>query len=103
MCIRDRNISFVRLNAKDFGIVKEAVITGVPMLVFMATNFVKALGLNTIIMNQIGEDGMAVFTVCDNVLPVSYTHLDVYKRQPSPIKVMASAAVAGIALYGIAI
>ena len=39
-----RNISFVRLNAKDFGIVKEAVITGVPMLVFMATNFVKALG-----------------------------------------------------------
>ncbi len=63
-----RNISFVRLNAKDFGIVKEAVITGVPMLVFMATNFVKALGLNTIIMNQIGEDGMAVFTVCDNVL-----------------------------------
>ena len=63
-----RNISFVRLNAKDFGIVKEAVVTGVPMLVFMATNFVKALGLNTIIMNQIGEDGMAVFTVCDNVL-----------------------------------
>ena len=50
-----RNISFVRLNAKDFGIVKEAVVTGVPMLVFMATNFVKALGLNTIIMNQIGE------------------------------------------------
>ena len=49
MCIRDR-------------------VTGVPMLVFMATNFVKALGLNTIIMNQIGEDGMAVFTVCDNVL-----------------------------------
>lgn len=38
------------------------------MLVFMATNFIKALGLNTIIMNQIGEDGMAVFTVCDNVL-----------------------------------
>ena len=63
-----RNISFVRLNAKDFGIVREAVVTGVPMLVFMATNFVKALGLNTIIMNQIGEDGMAVFTVCDNVL-----------------------------------
>ena len=32
----------MRLNAKDFGIVKEAVVTGVPMLVFMATNFVKA-------------------------------------------------------------
>ena len=40
--------------------VKEAVITGVPMLVFMATNFVKGPWLNTIIMNQIGEDGMAV-------------------------------------------
>lgn len=63
-----RNICFVRLKAKDFGILKEAVVTGVPMLVFMATNFIKALGLNTIIINQIGEDGMAVFTVCDNVL-----------------------------------
>ena len=38
------------------------------MLIFMAANFVKALGLNTIIMNLIGEDRMAVFTVCDNVL-----------------------------------
>ncbi len=63
-----RNICFVRLKAKDFGVLKEAVITGVPMLVFMATNFIKALGLNTIIINQIGEEGMAVFTVCDNVL-----------------------------------
>ena len=63
-----RNISFVRLKAKDFSIIKEAIITGVPMLVFMATNFIKSLGLNTIIMNQIGEEGMAVFTVCDNVL-----------------------------------
>lgn len=63
-----RNIQFVRLKASEFVIIKEAVVTGVPMLVFMATNFIKALGLNTIIMNQIGEDGMAVFTVCDNVL-----------------------------------
>lgn len=63
-----RNIQFVRLSAKDFAITKEALIAGVPMLIFMATNFIKVLGLNTIIMNQIGEDGMAVFTVCDNVL-----------------------------------
>ena len=63
-----RNLSFVILKTKDFVILKEAIVTGMPMLVFMATNFVKALGLNTIIMNQIGEDGMAVFTVCDNVL-----------------------------------
>lgn len=63
-----RNLEFVRLRGKDFVIIREAVITGVPMLVFMATNFIKTLGLNTIIMNQIGEDGMAVFTVCDNVL-----------------------------------
>lgn len=63
-----RNIQFVRLKMSEFVIIKEAVVTGVPMLVFMACNFIKALGLNTIIMNQIGEDGMAVFTVCDNVL-----------------------------------
>lgn len=63
-----RNIQFVRLKGKDFGILKEAVVAGVPMLVFMATNFIKSLGLNTIIIHQTGEDGMAVFTVCDNVL-----------------------------------
>ena len=56
------------LKARDFVIIKEAAVTGIPMLIFMAANFVKALGLNTIIMNLIGEDGMAVFTVCDNVL-----------------------------------
>ena len=63
-----RNIQFVRLKGKDFGIMKEALVAGVPMLVFMATNFIKSLGLNTIIIHQTGEDGMAVFTVCDNVL-----------------------------------
>ena len=63
-----RNIQFVRLKGKDFGIMKEAIVAGVPMLVFMATNFIKSLGLNTIILHQTGEDGMAVFTVCDNVL-----------------------------------
>ena len=63
-----RNIQFVRLKGKDFGIMKEALVAGVPMLVFMATNFIKSLGLNSIILHQTGEDGMAVFTVCDNVL-----------------------------------
>ena len=63
-----RNIQFVRLKGKDFGIIKEALVAGIPMLVFMATNFIKSLGLNTIIIHQTGEDGMAVFTVCDNVL-----------------------------------
>lgn len=63
-----RNLRLMRLKFSEFGITKEAIVTGVPMLIFMAANFVKALGLNTIIMNQLGEEGMAVFTVCDNVL-----------------------------------
>ena len=63
-----RNLHLILLKPGELGITKEAIITGVPMLIFMAANFVKALGLNTIIMNQLGEEGMAVFTVCDNVL-----------------------------------
>ena len=39
-----RNISFVWLKFKDFAIIKEAIVTGIPMLVFMATSFIKALG-----------------------------------------------------------
>lgn len=65
-----RNISFVWLKFKDFAIIKEAIVTGIPMLVFMATNFIKALGINMIIINLIGDDGLAVFTVCDNVLMI---------------------------------
>ena len=65
-----RNISFVWLKFKDFAIIKEAVVTGIPMLVFMATSFIKALGINMIIINLIGDDGLAVFTVCDNVLMI---------------------------------
>ena len=60
-----RNLHLILLKPGELGITKEAIITGVPMLIFMAANFVKALGLNTIIMNQLGEEGMAVFTVCD--------------------------------------
>ncbi len=63
-----RNLHLILLKPGELGITKEAIITGVPMLILMAANFVKALGLNTIIMNQLGEEGMAVFTVCDNVL-----------------------------------
>ena len=65
-----RNISFVWLKFKDFAIIKEAIVTGIPMLVFMATSFIKALGINMIIINLIGDDGLAVFTVCDNVLMI---------------------------------
>ena len=64
-----RNISFVRLNAKDFGIVKEAVVTGVPMLVFMATNFVKALGLKMCIRDSYGANigKVLLHTYGDNI------------------------------------
>lgn len=57
-----RNICFVRLKAKDFCIIKEAIVTGV-LCLFSATNFIKALGLNTIIMNQIGEEGGSIHSL----------------------------------------
>ena len=47
-----RNLHLILLKPGELGITKEAIITGVPMLIFMAANFVKALGLNTIIMNS---------------------------------------------------
>ena len=63
-----RMIGFVR--PSSFSLLKEALITGAPVFVFMAMSFVKSLGLNTIIINLTGQSGMAIYTVCDNVLMI---------------------------------
>ncbi len=48
----------------------EAFSAGVPMLIFMIMALVKALGLNYIILTFLGDDGMCVYTVCENVLMI---------------------------------
>ena len=61
-------ISFVRI--RSFAPLKEAVISGAPIFVFMIMTIIKSFGLNEIIIRFIGEGGMAVYTVCDNVLMI---------------------------------
>ena len=63
-----RMISFVK--APSFSIIKEALMAGAPVFVFMTMSFVKSLGLNTIIVSLTGQDGMAIYTVCDNILMI---------------------------------
>lgn len=63
-----RMIGFVK--SPPFSLLKEAVVTGAPVFVFMAMSFVKSLGLNTIIINLTGQPGMAIYTVCDNILMI---------------------------------
>lgn len=45
-----------------------ALTTGVPTLLYMIFLTVKDLGLNTMIVRMIGNDAMAVYTVCTNVV-----------------------------------
>lgn len=45
-----------------------AASTGIPTLMYMIFGTVKDLGLNTIIVQAIGNDAMAVYTVCTNVV-----------------------------------
>ena len=63
-----RMIGFAKM--PSFSIIKEALVTGVPVFVFMTMSFVKSLGLNTIIVSLTGQDGMAIYTVCDNILMI---------------------------------
>ena len=63
-----RMIGFVK--PPSFSLIKEVLVTGAPVFVFMTMSFVKALGLNTIIVSLTGQDGMAVYTVCDNILMI---------------------------------
>lgn len=63
-----RMIGFVK--SPPVSLLKEAFVTGAPVFVFMSMSFVKSLGLNTIIINLTGQPGMAVYTVCDNVLMI---------------------------------
>ncbi len=48
--------------------VKLAVSTGIPTLLYMIFLTIKDLGLNTMIVQVIGNDAMAVYTVCTNVI-----------------------------------
>lgn len=54
------------------GYAKEAFLlaasTGIPTLLYMIFITVKDLGLNTMIIRMIGNDAMAVYTVCTNVV-----------------------------------
>ncbi len=52
----------------SFHSLKEALKNGLPVLVFTIMSLIKALGLNAIIMAKLGDDGMAVYTVCEMVL-----------------------------------
>lgn len=45
-----------------------ALSTGIPTLLYMIFITVKDLGLNTVIVRVIGNDGMVVYTVCANVV-----------------------------------
>ncbi|MCQ4021684.1 MULTISPECIES: MATE family efflux transporter [unclassified Ruminococcus] len=48
--------------------IKLAVSTGIPTLLYMIFLTIKDLGLNTMIVQVIGNDAMAVYTVCTNVI-----------------------------------
>lgn len=63
-----RMIGFVK--SPPISLLKEALVTGAPVFVFMAMSFVKSLGLNMIIIHLTGQDGMAIYTVCDNILMI---------------------------------
>lgn len=63
-----RMISLVRI--QSFAPLREAVISGAPLFVFMVMTIIKSFVLNEIIIRIIGDGGMAVYTVCDNVLMI---------------------------------
>lgn len=48
--------------------IKLAVSTGIPTLLYMIFLTIKDLGLNTMIVQIIGNDAMAIYTVCTNVI-----------------------------------
>jgi Na+-driven multidrug efflux pump/anti-sigma regulatory factor (Ser/Thr protein kinase) len=63
-----RMIGFVKVTS--IAPLKTAVISGAPIFVFMIMSFVKSLGMNLIIINLIGDYGMTIYTVCENVLMI---------------------------------
>ena len=55
---------------------KLAFSTGLPTLFYMIFDTVRVLTLNTLIVRTMGEDSMAVFTVCDNVVLITKMLVD---------------------------
>jgi Na+-driven multidrug efflux pump/anti-sigma regulatory factor (Ser/Thr protein kinase) len=63
-----RMIGFCKVST--FSPLKSVLVSGAPIFIFMIMNFIKSLGMNLIIINFIGDDGMAIYTVCENVLMI---------------------------------
>lgn len=63
-----RMIGFTKV--KSLTPMKTAIATGAPVFIFMIMTFIKSLGLNVIIINLTGDDGMTIYTVCQNVLMI---------------------------------
>lgn len=63
-----RMIGFVKITS--IAPLKTAIISGTPIIVFMIMSFVKSLGMNLIIINLIGDYGITIYTVCENVLMI---------------------------------
>jgi Na+-driven multidrug efflux pump/anti-sigma regulatory factor (Ser/Thr protein kinase) len=63
-----RMIGFVKVTSIEP--LQSAITSGAPIFIFMIMSFVKSLGMNLIIMNFIGDDGMTIYTVCENVLMI---------------------------------
>ncbi len=54
----------------DFKAVLEAIKSGAPILIFMIMTLVKALALNIIVLNMLGEEGIEVTSICEQVLMI---------------------------------
>lgn len=63
-----RMIGFAKV--QSFSPLKSAIVSGMPIFIFMIMSFIKSLGMNFIILHFIGDDGMAIYTVCENVLMI---------------------------------
>ena len=55
----------------SFAAVRQAAKVSIPTLVYMGMSFVEALGSNLIVNHLLGENGVAVYTVCTNVMMIT--------------------------------
>ena len=60
-----RMLSFVKPHI-DKAIFRKVVSAGIPFLSYLIVAMIRALIMNTIVLSLLKEDGMAVFTVCNN-------------------------------------
>jgi|LGVE01.1.fsa_nt_gb Na+-driven multidrug efflux pump/anti-sigma regulatory factor (Ser/Thr protein kinase) len=68
---KSKTLKFVKPKKTDLNYYSDIIASGLPSALYGIAGFIKNISINTLIVNSMGPDGVAMFAVCINLLSMS--------------------------------